>query len=214
MGNKEQILVVDDSPTQRAIYALQLESFGYDVRFADDGPAGEMAYRQLMCPVVILDVMLPSAADTGFNGFHLSSVIRGINPEVITIIVTGLPDEPSTFARLLDSRADKILTQPTTIEEIISEIHYAQVKREALKPRVMRALSGQMGGSWFTNREMAVYAINLLFLIALTWFVGHIDSKVNQSSATSGLNSVYIQQLREQFAEFKGEHKKEILNVK
>lgn len=78
----------------------------------------------------------------------------------------------------------------------------------------VKSVTGQMGGSWFTNRELAVYAINLLFLIALTWFVGHIDSKVNQSSATSGLNSVYIQQLREQFAEFKGEHKKEIQNVK
>lgn len=42
----------------------------------------------------------------------------------------------------------------------------------------VKSVTGQMGGSWFTNRELAVYAINLIILITIVWFVARMDAQL------------------------------------
>lgn len=139
MASKEQILFVDDDPDTRSLYDHQFSAFGYDVLMANDGPLALEIYNKHLTPVAVIDAILPSAVSSGLNGFAVSARIRDINPSAIIIIATGLPNDAQTKVRILDSKADKILIKPVTPLELLSEIRYIQAKREAVKPRALRA---------------------------------------------------------------------------
>lgn len=148
MSNRERILVVDDLPDIRAMYDLLFTGMGFEVFTSGDGTEALRHYKDLLCPIVILDAMLPSAVSDGLNGFTLSAKIKAVNPDAITVIVTGLPDDAQTRMRILDSRADAILIKPISADRLLLEIRSIQAKKEVLKPRTMKAPS--------TNRTLCI----------------------------------------------------------
>jgi CheY-like chemotaxis protein len=67
-----QVLVVEDDPSLREIYASALRSFGHDVRTASDGTAALATLNNGWRPcVVFLDLRMP-----GMDGWELSRRLR------------------------------------------------------------------------------------------------------------------------------------------
>src|SRR2546430_3791473 len=66
------ILVVEDEPTLRETLAEALESDGFAVRTAADGPAAVASFREVQPDLVLLDLMLP-----GMSGIDVTRVLRG-----------------------------------------------------------------------------------------------------------------------------------------
>lgn len=141
MANRESILIVDDYDDTREMLEVGLPHFGYKTYAARDGVEALNLYAQVKCQIAIVDVMLPSAISDDLNGYKVSAKIKEVNPDAIVVIVTGVtePNEPIAKVRILDSHADKILTKPVTVDQVVSEIQYIQAKREAVKPKIMRA---------------------------------------------------------------------------
>jgi len=140
MASNEQILIVDDSQDLREMLAAGLRLEGYSPILASDGPEALATYDRLHCPIILLDVVLPSAVTDDLNGYAVSAKIKEIDPDAIVIIMTGLAGNMAQV-RLLDSKADRVLIKPVMPEQVASEIKYIQAKREALKPHVMKAPS-------------------------------------------------------------------------
>lgn len=71
-GDAHQVLVVEDDPSLREIYAGALRAFGHDVRTAADGTAALSTLNNGWQPcIVFLDLRMP-----GMDGWELSRRLR------------------------------------------------------------------------------------------------------------------------------------------
>lgn len=52
------VLIVEDNPTNRDVLGRRLERRGFAIRFAEDGPSGIAAARQLLPDVILMDIGL------------------------------------------------------------------------------------------------------------------------------------------------------------
>ena len=82
-----KVLVVDDNKEMIAIIQMMIEIKNHRVITANDGENGYSAYLQFKPDLVLTDIQMPRK-----NGFELMTKIRGHNPSVIGIYMTGDPD--------------------------------------------------------------------------------------------------------------------------
>jgi putative two-component system response regulator len=66
------VLIVDDDPATRLLYALNLELEGLRVLEASDGREGLLRAREEQPDLILTDVMMP-----GIDGFALAAALRG-----------------------------------------------------------------------------------------------------------------------------------------
>ncbi|MGE0745773.1 MAG: hybrid sensor histidine kinase/response regulator [Rhodospirillales bacterium] len=107
-ASPDLILVVDDDEMQRLVAREFLESAGFTVAEAEDGPTGFAQARTLRPALILLDVMMP-----GIDGFEVCRRIRadaeiGNLPVLIT---TGL-DDWDAIERGFEAGATDFLTKP------------------------------------------------------------------------------------------------------
>lgn len=211
LDDKPLIFVIDNEPDIAQMLPIAFKDHGYDSKAVTTPDEFRTEYLKLYVgsgyrsPIFLIDVAL----DSRETGWDLVDFVRKYDKDCLIFMFTGRINKIVDRVNLRKHGANSMIYKPKDGTEILAEI-----KKYQTGARGTDYIMGQSGIWNFTDRQMGMIAFNIAFVIALIWFVGHIDSKVNQASATSGLNSVYIQQLREQFAEFKGEHKKEIQNVK
>jgi CheY-like chemotaxis protein len=82
------ILCIDDNRNLLEIDQALLESKGYRVLIAADGPAGIALSRQQAIDVVVLDFNMP-----GMDGNQVAQVMRQEQPNVPVVIWSGYPHE-------------------------------------------------------------------------------------------------------------------------
>lgn len=78
------ILVVDDDPDIRHILRERLESYGYLVETAADGPAAIEKLEQLTLSGIVLDVRMP-----GMDGIQVLARIRARSLTIPVVIATA-----------------------------------------------------------------------------------------------------------------------------
>ena len=78
------ILVVDDDPDIRHILRERLESYGYLVETAADGPAAIEQLEHLTLSGIFLDIRMP-----GMNGIEVLARIRARSLTIPVVIVTA-----------------------------------------------------------------------------------------------------------------------------
>lgn len=208
--DKPLIFLVDNDTTIAAMLPMELTDLGYESRVALTGDEFRTEYLKLyIAPAYRSPIFLIDIAINGHEtGWDLVDFIRKYDKDCLIFMFTGRVNKIVDKYNLRKHNANAMIYKPKDGAEILAEIKRYQTKGRGTDYDTAQA------GMWnFTDRQMAMIAFNIAFVIALIWFVGHIDSKVDVAAHASGLNSVYIQQLREQFAEFKGEHKKEPQNV-
>jgi twitching motility two-component system response regulator PilH len=89
-----RMLVVDDSPTIRAVLGRMLETDGYVVQKAADGESALERAREAQPELIFLDIVLP-----GINGF---AVLRALRHDPLTahipiVMISGNPQATEQF---------------------------------------------------------------------------------------------------------------------
>lgn len=80
----DTILLIDDSPTERALTRKLLEGAGYIVVEAEEGEEGLALFREKRPALVLCDLMMP-----GRSGFDTVQSLRAINPDARVVAVSG-----------------------------------------------------------------------------------------------------------------------------
>ncbi len=81
-----KVLIVDDNCLLAHVIQLILEGEGYEVKSAEDGQEGYLAYLRFKPDVVITDLHMPEK-----NGLELMKSIRRHDPTVKTIYMSADP---------------------------------------------------------------------------------------------------------------------------
>ncbi len=123
-----QILLIDDSESERAIVADRLERSGYLVVSAPDGRAGLRALYETRPDLILLDVVMP-----GIDGWKTLELIREVS-EVPVIMLTAL-DAEIDRVRGLRGGADDYVGKPFGQAELAARID-AVLRRSGEKPTV------------------------------------------------------------------------------
>ncbi|HWR49671.1 MAG TPA: PAS domain S-box protein [Bryobacteraceae bacterium] len=109
------VLVVEDDPTVRALTADSLRRFGYNVLEAAEGAQALDILRAHPNPIELLvtDVVMP-----GMGGLELAERIRGLQPEIKVLFVSGYANRP----QFPNSLRAAFLPKPYTAQVLESSV--------------------------------------------------------------------------------------------
>lgn len=113
---QKRILIVDDDQSILRLFTRILEKAGYKVDTAETGRETAEKITQNSYDLAIVDVRLP---DT--SGIDLIAEIHAVHPDMIKIVLTGLPSIEDG-ARALDRGVDAYLVKPIKTEELLNVI--------------------------------------------------------------------------------------------
>lgn len=110
-------LVVDDDPGIRLLLRTFLESEGFDVLDADDGPTCLEVLGRLHPDVIVLDVMMP-----GMDGITVARHIKaGEAADVPIVMLTAAYDHERRW-QARKAGVEAYLTKPVAMEHLHAEI--------------------------------------------------------------------------------------------
>lgn len=114
----KNILVVDDSATERHVTGGILTKGGYTVTFAEDGESGVAKTKADMPDLVIMDVVMP-----GLNGFQATRAITTdeATKHIPVIICTTKGQETDKIWGLRQGAKDYV-SKPVDPAELLSKI--------------------------------------------------------------------------------------------
>lgn len=114
VAGTRRILVVDDDSLVRASLGAVLESEGFDVVDAGDGPAAIRATVQYEPDLVLLDLSMP-----GLDGWTTFARMEGLRPLVPVVVITARPNQYPHAVRLgVDAFMEKPLNLPVLLRTI------------------------------------------------------------------------------------------------
>ncbi len=119
-GDGQTILMVDDEPSIREVAQLLLESHGYKVLVAEDGPEALALFAQQAGKVaaVVTDLAMPL-----MNGLMLIRALRRIEPGLKIIISTGRNDD-SQEEQMATLKVDGYLMKPFTTRNLLLKLNH------------------------------------------------------------------------------------------
>jgi two-component system, OmpR family, response regulator MtrA len=121
------LLVVEDDPSLREVIRLGLETEGYRVTVAEDGPSALLAFASHRPDLVLLDVMLP-----GLDGFAVCRELRKVS--LVPIVMLTARTSTADIVTGLEAGADDYVTKPFEFPELIARVRSAL--RRATSPAV------------------------------------------------------------------------------
>ncbi|MBI2225492.1 MAG: response regulator [Betaproteobacteria bacterium] len=138
-----EILIAEDSATQREQLQHLLEERGYKVAVAADGKEALASALRRKPALIISDVLMPE-----LDGYGLSKAIKSDEKlkDVPVILVTSLSDSQDVI-RGLECGADNFIRKPYEGDYLISRIEYLLMNRELRKNQKMQlTLEVNLGG--------------------------------------------------------------------
>lgn len=132
-----KILIVEDEPSLVLTLQDRLESEGYEVEVARDGPTGETRAAEGGFDVVVLDLNLP-----GKNGLDICRDLRGRGVETPILMLTARADVTDRVVGL-KLGADDYLPKPFDMLELLARIEVL------LRRRTVSARPGPDGKAAF-----------------------------------------------------------------
>lgn len=108
---KARILVVDDEPGIRDFLQEFFAQKGFKVHVASDGAQALAVLRSHVFHLAMIDLTLPD-----MSGFDVSRQAKEADPDVVTIVMSGLPVEsPDELQR---NRVDEYLNKPFSSDDL------------------------------------------------------------------------------------------------
>ncbi len=139
MTNRDQILIVDDSPEMPHLLDACLRPLGYDTAAIGNGRQGLEMLETGEFSVAILDLMLPD-----LNGMEILRRIRQQRPEIEIIMLTGHASLETAIEALRLGAYDYV-TKPFRVDAIRSAVKRAMEKqRLAARLAAVQDLSREM----------------------------------------------------------------------
>lgn len=116
--DRNTILVVDDSPTERRLVRESLESGGYRVVTACDGEEALAKVTEERPKLIVLDVILPKK-----NGFQVCRQLKATNDtkDIKVLLLTSKNQESDRFWGMRQG-ADEYLTKPFDNAELLAHV--------------------------------------------------------------------------------------------
>ena len=112
------ILCIDDQANHLGIRRLLLETKGYTVLTATDGPTGIAVAQANAIDVVVLDYSMPI-----MDGEQVASILRQEHPALKIILLSGFNDIPERLLWLVDGyvrKGDSALLLLSAIAEALN----------------------------------------------------------------------------------------------
>ena len=118
VGEKPNILVVDDEPQITRVLKTALSSRGYAIRTASDGDDALQVMKLWTPDLVITDLRMPN-----MDGVELCRYLRAKSG--IPILVLSVRNEERIKIDALDAGADDYITKPFSIDELLARVRAA-----------------------------------------------------------------------------------------
>lgn len=127
--DQNEILIVEDSPTQAEQLKFALEQYGYQVKTVINGREALKFLEKHKPFIVISDIVMPE-----MDGFDLCSTIKFDEKlkSIPVILLTSLSD-PEDIVKGLLCMADNFIVKPYDEEYLISRIEYVKINKEIRK---------------------------------------------------------------------------------
>jgi CheY-like chemotaxis protein len=109
-----KILVVDDDPDLRELWATVLAAEGHAVVTAAEGATGIASYHETQPDVVITDLQLPE-----FPGLALIARVRGLRADARIVAVSG---DATMLREARELGATTALRKPVDIPELVAAV--------------------------------------------------------------------------------------------
>ena len=114
-----RVMVVDDSPTDKAWMRQALVGAGHDVVEADSGGDALSLVRSQRPDCVVMDLVMP-----GINGFEATRTLsRDPLTAMIPVIVVSSKSQDSDRHWALRQGARAYLTKPLRAADLLTEVH-------------------------------------------------------------------------------------------
>lgn len=127
MPDKDKVLVIDDSPSDRDLAGTLLRREGYEVTEAETGERGLELIELDQPSIVLLDVMLP-----GIDGLEVCRRLRQRH-EIPVLMLTARDDEVDKVVGL-ELGADDYVAKPFAPRELVARVR-ALLRRSVLTER-------------------------------------------------------------------------------
>jgi len=125
------ILLVEDELELARVVQRELESAGYQVWHAADGPEALRLFGQTSPDLVVLDWMLP-----GMDGLQVLRHLRQSSPTPVLMLTARAEEVDRVIG--LEVGADDYLTKPFGVRELIARVH-ALLRRQAIFQELLSA---------------------------------------------------------------------------
>lgn len=114
----EKILIAEDEPATRFIFATILKDKGYDVVTCENGHECVELIKNEKFDTIILDIRMPD-----MDGFEVLKVLKS-NPETneIPVIIISGNAEPQNIKRAFDEGATEFIAKPVNLEELLIRV--------------------------------------------------------------------------------------------
>src|SRR6266436_8300374 len=116
-GPMTKLLFVDDEPTIRLTLPLILEMHEFEVKAAANVGDALALIQSEKFDVLLSDLNIGEPSD----GFTVVSAMRRIQPDAITIIITGYPAF-ETALQAIRNQVDDYVVKPAETEELVKRI--------------------------------------------------------------------------------------------
>ena len=126
----KKLLVIEDEASTRDLLKMSLESEGYTVFVAEDGPKGLEIFARENPPVVLTDIKMP-----GMDGIEVLRRVKEKSPDTEVIVITG-HGEMNLAVQALHLEASDFINKPISDEGLSVALRRAEEKiwlREKLK---------------------------------------------------------------------------------
>jgi DNA-binding response OmpR family regulator len=120
-----KVLLVDDDDAIRGMMIATLEHKGFDVVAAANVTEALRLITTEAFDVLITDLHMPNPSD----GFAVITAMRHIQPNALTLLVSGYPDVKSAMDAIL-LEADEIIVKPFETKNLADLVHDKLVRRK------------------------------------------------------------------------------------
>ncbi len=158
---EKNILIVDDSASQRLKLKHDLEQNGYSVIDAVDAEAAMLEIKMSKPDLVISDVIMP-----GMDGYEFCKKLKnGEETKDIPVILLTSLSEPEDVIKGLESKTDNFITKPYEKTELLKRIQYVLMNDEIRNTNHGSSIGIDIffGGKKHTITAERVQILDLLF---------------------------------------------------
>lgn len=117
MKKKANILIIDDDAAVGETLSDILEKKGYNVVAVTDGLEVIDEVKEQHFDVALIDIMMPR-----MNGVETLQMIKELDPDVTTMIMTGYSAMEESISKALAAGVDRVLFKPFNVEGIVELI--------------------------------------------------------------------------------------------
>ncbi|MFB0564357.1 MAG: sensor histidine kinase [Candidatus Aminicenantaceae bacterium] len=173
---KTTILVVDDEEFMRDSCSQILSKDGYLAVTAEDGAVGLEKIKEIRPDLALIDLKMP-----GINGMEVLEKAKEIDPNVITVVITGYATIDSAVEAMKKGAYD-FLPKPFTPEELRLIIRRGLERRKLiLETESLRREKKLMEENFITmvshQLRSPLVAIQQFFEVILAGMVGKVEKK-------------------------------------